>query len=379
MTPERDSAMNTGRDSAMNTGRDGAMNTVIICLDRGRGRPPRVHELADGESVVFGWASPRADGPDAGGRDDAALALALGEDEVGVPAGRIRAVDGYWLMTNQSRWRTYCVENLEGGGEYVKVPARRVGMPVPFELSRVRLGLPHRHGRFTVFAPERGELGVPDATGDRTSPLDEASRYFMVLVCLCEPRLRDCCSAAVPTPGQVSARLAAFGDDRALTRSAVNYHIDYLAEKLEVAGPPGGPRTSKRETLAALALKFDLVREEHLALLPAATAETGGPVAQGAPGKAGGAVAQDAPRKAAGAVAQGASGKAGGTVVQGASGKAGGAVVQDASEKAGGRVVQDASGKAGGAVVRGVSGRRIGAFVGDLGADRRELAQGRNG
>jgi hypothetical protein len=55
--------------------------------------------------------------------------------------------------------------------------------------------------------------------------------------------------------------------------SAVIFHIDYLAtSKLRVrerAGAEDTPRIDwKREALVSLALRFDLVREEHLALLP---------------------------------------------------------------------------------------------------------------
>jgi len=86
-----------------------------------------------------------------------------------------------------------------------------------------------------------------------------------VLGWLCEPRLRHCDGAAVPTPAQVSARLSTA--DRPLGRSAVNYHIDYVATKLGIVAPRGMTRAWKRVTLVTLALKFDLVRPEHLGLI----------------------------------------------------------------------------------------------------------------
>jgi hypothetical protein len=222
------------------------MGSILISVDDESG----VYELPSGLSVAFGRREP-------GG------ALALGGGAC-VVAGHIRALDDYWLMTNESRCATYCVDNLEGAGEYVRVRPRRPDVPIPFELSQVMLEVPCRHRGFTVFAPERAnsaECGAEDF-------LDETSRYFMVLVCLCEPRLRDCRAVIVPTAGQISQRLSAFGDNLALTRSAVNYHIDYLAEKLDVPKAAGKTRTWKREALATLALKFDLVRSEHLNLLP---------------------------------------------------------------------------------------------------------------
>lgn len=55
----------------------------------------------------------------------------------------------------------------------------------------------------------------------------------------------------------------------------MNYHIDYLTSaklRLDVGDEPGADgnaRTgAKRARLASLALRFGLVREEHLALLP---------------------------------------------------------------------------------------------------------------
>jgi len=229
--------------------------SILICVDSAPCPRPPVVELASGESVTFGWHS-----QDGG--------LTVGPD-LALPAGRIHSFEGYWLMANASASSTYCVENLEGAGEYVKVPARRGEIPIPFELSRVLLTVGGGANSFTVYAAERTDADVaPSAPGDPLPLLDEKSRYFMVLVCLCEPRLRDCGTAAVATPAQVSQRLAGFGDDRALSRSAVNYHIDYLTEKLGIETPAGMARTWKRETLAALALKFDLVRPEHLSLLP---------------------------------------------------------------------------------------------------------------
>ncbi|MFK4107822.1 hypothetical protein [Streptomyces sp. NPDC002176] len=223
---------------------DLAARSVLICLD---GRSPAM-ELPDGDSVLFGWR---------GGE------ITVGTDQA-LTAGRIHAFGDYWLMSNHGTAGTYCVENLEGAGEYVKVQAGRVGVPIPFELSRVTLTVGAGGNSFTVHAPERRSATGPGGAG--IPLLDEQSRYFQVLVCLCEPRLRDCGVAAVPTPAQVSARLSAA--DRPLGRSAVNYHIDYLATKLGIAAPRGMTRAWKRVTLVTLALKFDLVCPEHLGLIP---------------------------------------------------------------------------------------------------------------
>ncbi|SDT83036.1 hypothetical protein SAMN05216371_7848 [Streptomyces sp. TLI_053] len=222
-----------------------AARSVLISLD---GRSPAL-ELPEGDSVRFGWRAGE---------------ITVGTDRA-LTAGRIDAFGDYWLMSNCGAAGTYCVENLEGAGEYVKVRAGRARVPIPFELSRVTLTVGAGSNSFTVFAPEHGATVQPDG-GALPLLLDEQSRYFQVLVCLCEPRLRDCGAAAVPTPAQVSARLSAAGVP--LGRSAVNYHIDYLVKKLGSAPPRGMTRAWKRDTVVTLALKFDLVRPEHLRLIP---------------------------------------------------------------------------------------------------------------
>jgi hypothetical protein len=91
-------------------------------------------------------------------------------------------------------------------------------------------------------------------------------------VALCEPRLRDSSTVALPSAGEIVDRLCAHEACCELTRAAVNYHIDYLATtKLRVKEPrPGaGERLEwKREALVSIALRFGLVRDEHRLLLP---------------------------------------------------------------------------------------------------------------
>ena len=132
---------------------------------------------------------------------------------------------------------------------------------------------------FQVFAPRHvyldqvvGDplLGEPTAAA---FPLDPTSKYFLVLVALCEPRLRDQSHVAIPTVEQVVERLRPLPACQRLSASAVNFHIDYLAtDKLRVKQRTLDERPTRLETkraaLVSLALRFDLVREEHLALLP---------------------------------------------------------------------------------------------------------------
>ncbi|WP_282692397.1 serine/threonine protein kinase [Streptomyces sp. CC208A] len=259
------------------------MSGVVVHLPRG-GRGTDGDErcadavtlrLGPGEVARFGRGSP-----------DTPVELRLSDAAISRLAGEIRVTDDHWQLTNHSGTHSYLVENPEGAGEYLRVPPRRVGAPVPFEFARVVL--PTRGElpvAFQVFAPDHlyldpGVMGGP--WGSRTVTaysLDETATYFLVLVALCEPRLRDQSRVAVPTTPQIVDRLRGHAGCAALTARAVSSHIDYLAEeKLRIDGREPGKgdrRNGKREEIVGLALRFGLVQEEHLALLPPATG-TGG-------------------------------------------------------------------------------------------------------
>ncbi len=230
--------------------------------------------LGPGEAARFGRGSPGTP-----------VELRLADAAVSRLAGEIRVTDDHWQLTNHSATHTYLVENPEGAGEYLRVPPRRVGAPVPFEFARVVL--PTRGElpvTFQVFAPDHvyldpGAVGGPWESRTVTAySLDETAAYFLVLVALCEPRLRDQSRVAVPTTPQVVDRLRAHAERAPLTARAVSSHIDYLAEeKLRIDGRTGRSdrRNGKREEIVGLALRFGLVREEHLALLPPAPRAAG--------------------------------------------------------------------------------------------------------
>ncbi|MEV7927829.1 MULTISPECIES: serine/threonine protein kinase [unclassified Kitasatospora] len=245
------------------------MDTVIVQLpDRepvmAPGEPPGLLRMGPGEAAAFGRGEPGRPAP-----------IPLPDQGVSRRAGEVTAAEDYWRLSNFSTSATYVVENLEGAGEHVKVAPGRLGAPVPFEFSRVLLPALGEPAWFKVFAPQHAYLeGRPGGVGGEltVSPfaLDPTAKYFLVLLALCEPRLRSPSAAVVPGVTEVLARLRALPSCHGLTRSAVNYHIDYLVwTKLRLREPyEDGPGGGKREELAALALKFDLVREEHLALLP---------------------------------------------------------------------------------------------------------------
>ncbi|MFJ3882360.1 serine/threonine protein kinase [Streptomyces sp. NPDC090077] len=216
-------------------------------------------ELGPGEGVRFGRGAP-------------GVPVGLVLDDPAVPrlAGEILATEDHWHLSNLGYGQSLLVENPEGAGEYFRVAPRRIGAPVPFEFARVVLPTRSPDGLVIhVYAPGHSyaeTAGELDGVGTVAAfSLDETATYFAVLVALCEPRLRDQSATVIPTTRQVAERLAAPSEQ------AVSFHIDYLARsKLRVkpAGESGGRLEWKRELVVSLALRFGLVREEHLAVLP---------------------------------------------------------------------------------------------------------------
>lgn len=248
------------------------METVIVEPADAGVHPSRLIRLGPGDVLTFGRGAPGS-----------AVGLELAGEGVSRWAGELAAVDDHWRISNFSGTTTYVVENLEGAGEHVKVAPGRIGAPIPFEISRVVLPIVDGFVGFTVYAPQHSylETGLdpesgPARSGDRTVvpfALDPTAKYFLVLLALCEPRLRDASAVAIPNAGEVVERLRPLPSCADLTRSAVNYHIDYLATtKLRIRQREGTDDAArmdwKREALVALALRFDLVRDQHLRMLP---------------------------------------------------------------------------------------------------------------
>ncbi len=190
--------------------------------------------------------------------------------------GAFEVSDHHLLVSNFTTSTTFVIENLEGGTELVKARPRQLGMVIPFEMSRVLIPSGESISELTVFTPPPRLLGPDQAATvaeSAMSRLDPASKYFAVLVALCEPRLRGSSMAAVPSVQEVVERLKGIKQFRGANRSSINYHIDYLTDqKLPVSQwakyVDEGRMHSKREALVAFSLRFDLVREEHLGLLP---------------------------------------------------------------------------------------------------------------
>ncbi|MFF3333690.1 serine/threonine protein kinase [Streptomyces sp. NPDC002888] len=238
---------------------------IIVHLGRssGDGRR-RTTELLPGTSTVFGYDAASSNRID------------VREENISEPAGRITASQGHWLLSNFSPAASYIVENIEGRSEFVKVLPGREHAPIPFELSRVILPDQPRLTRFSVLAPAPrrvSDSALRPSLASRTFSLPEDTKYFLVLVALCEPRLRASSLHGVPTDNEIVERLQALPSCRNITRAAVNYHLDYLAStKLPLdkwGDHPGEDRMRwKREALVSIALRHDLVRDRHLDLLP---------------------------------------------------------------------------------------------------------------
>lgn len=189
--------------------------------------------------------------------------------------GAFEMVGDNLFLSNFTSSTTFVIENLEGGAELVKVNSRRRRTAVPFEMSRVLIPSWAGLTQVTVFGkpPELvQELKIVDAPELAPFQLDETSKYFLVLVALCEPRLRGSSMAAVPSVQEVVDRLRQNDRFKDANRSSINYHIDYLRERKLLVEQwamysTNGRMHSKREALVSFALRYDLVREEHLDLL----------------------------------------------------------------------------------------------------------------
>lgn len=243
----------------------------IIVVPAGS-RPEDQIQLAPGQTLAFGRSAPATG---AAGRQ-----LVIDHAGVSRSAGEITATGAFWTLSNHSSTQTYVIENPEGAGEHIKVAAGRVDAPVPFEFSRLVLPAAGDLLTLDVWAPRHDYLdhrAAPDGPPTALAfPLDRAKRYFLVLVALCASRMYGDPHAPLPTTDETVARLRPVWP--AVSRTAVQWNIDYLAIKLRLKpGPHAAEETErsqrlngKKATLVSLALRFDLVREADLDLLEGA-------------------------------------------------------------------------------------------------------------
>ncbi|MFI6504639.1 hypothetical protein [Nonomuraea typhae] len=235
------------------------MEVITVRRDFLGGIDVETRRLRPGESITFGRGAP--------GKP---VDLRLDDPVVSQEAGVLSAVKDYWEISNLSRRYAYVVENLEGGG-FVRLSPGTVDAPIPFETARVRVPGRQDQVTFLVLAPLKRRLATEHDTAGPLPPyppypLDPAAAYFLVLTALCEPQLRDPGSDVVPGVPQIRRRLASMG----LSRSAVDYHLDFLAGAKFRLQPPGQVRGNDWRpcAVAGHALRFGLVTRAHLVLLP---------------------------------------------------------------------------------------------------------------
>lgn len=230
---------------------------VSVQAEGGPGRARRVRHLQPGQAVRF-----------------VACACRACESDLVIPvprripaAGRVTAHPDHWRLDNPGP-APLTVSNLELSQDLITVPGGRAGVVVPFELAGVDAG---QHRLVTVFGPEPAGQpvgirlcpGCPGLGAERS--LDPEATYFAVLVALCEPRLRRAVDAPLPTSAEIAQRLEQQGV--VITPRAVDWHIEYLVDKLGVR--PGSlrgraKRSWRKEAVAAAALRGLLVGSEHL-------------------------------------------------------------------------------------------------------------------
>lgn len=272
----------TGRYGPWN---GGTVSGVIVHLPQGSGGAGDGEP--DGEAVTL-RLGPGEVARFGRGSATIPVELRLADAAISRLAGEIRVTDDHWQLTNHSATHSYLVENPEGAGEYLRVPPRRVGAPIPFEFSRVVLPSaatspsPSRCSRPTTSTWTRRPWAPPGpAHGHRVLPRRDGH-------VLPRPRRALRTAPARPVPGggshhpQIVERLKGHVAGGTLTARAISSHIDYLAEeKLRIGGSDrreagkGDRRNGKREGIVGLALRFGLVREEHLTLLPPQTGAGG--------------------------------------------------------------------------------------------------------
>jgi hypothetical protein len=234
----------------------------VLIVPPGPVDPATVRELSAGSRLSFG-------------RGAAGWPVDLQIDHPGVSrvAGEILAAPTYWFLTNNSTRSVYLVENTENTGEFIRVNPGRAGLPIPFEISTVMLATGRETVSFQVYAPEQpccasgGPDHLPGAQTASPFTIDRHAKYFLVLVALCEPRLRDGALAGLPNVGQIAERLRPLPGCEELTSRAVDFHIDYLA-RVKFRLRVGDGFAARREALATFAMRFGPVHPEDLALLP---------------------------------------------------------------------------------------------------------------
>jgi serine/threonine-protein kinase len=187
--------------------------------------------------------------------------------------GTLTARSDHWSISNHTGAVTMVVENLRGQG-FATVTPGMYQVPMPFSDARVLVLARSGLVGFTVHTDLY--LGARGIAGRRNGAavLDEDTKYFLVLVALCEPALRFGTMVSVPTSREIAATLRRLDQCQDMSPEAVQYHLHYvLNHKLRehvhhfcrLRGRSGFRH--QRVMLAELSMRFNLVSREHLRLL----------------------------------------------------------------------------------------------------------------
>jgi hypothetical protein len=234
-------------------------NVIVQRAARPGGRTPESWELGPGDTLTVGRGAP-----------EHPVDVVLSHPGVPRVAATIEASADFWLLSNHGSELAYVVDDPEGGGDFIRVGPGRSHAPIPFEFARLAIPVEGGTVDLLVFAPEHDYSAAvrPAGREDLTVlgfSLDKTAKYFKVLVALCEPRLRSPAVTTVPGTQAIADRLG-------LSRSAVSFHLDYLAKfKLHVGereeDDPEARMDGRRYALATTALRFGLVTADDLRVL----------------------------------------------------------------------------------------------------------------
>lgn len=183
------------------------------------------------------------------------LSLRIDDDATPTFTAEITAACGYWLVSNLSDTQAIRVINMDDLYQYFLVEAGRRRVPVPFELSQIGSTNSPSRSMVTVFGPEPRRVTHHQPVC-REAPtrllLDPRSTYHRVLRELSRPRLAGSLSAPLPTSSQIASAMST--GRRQVTARAVDAHIRYVSEKLDL------PRGAGRDALVAVAIRLGAVQ-----------------------------------------------------------------------------------------------------------------------
>jgi hypothetical protein len=191
--------------------------------------------------------------------------------------GTLTAWPDHWSITNHSDAVTMVIENLNGQGFATVLPGTD-NVPMPFTDARVLILGPSGLIGFVVRTDLYARAGRVDGRQSSTAVLDEDTKYFLVLVALCEPALRFGTMVSVPTSREIAAKLRRLDQCQDMTPEAVQYHLHYVLNhklgehvrhfsRLRGRAAGGVQFRHQRVMLAELSMRFNLVSREHLRLL----------------------------------------------------------------------------------------------------------------